>query len=107
MNIDFYYWEDCPSHGEALIRLRQVLEEENVTDAIAIHEVATDEDALALQFPGSPTIRVNGADIDPVGDRDDYSLACRVYRTSTGRITPLPPVDLIRDAILAGKARAV
>jgi len=43
------------------------------------------EAAAAYLFLGSPTIRVNGRDIEPgVAERDQYVLSCRVYRTQSG-----------------------
>lgn len=101
MTIDFYYWAECPSHEEALARLRKVLAEEHVADDVAVHEVLSDEEAEALRFPGSPTIRIDGLDVDPAGaaPEEGYALTCRVYRTADGRVTPLPPVDLLRERI--------
>jgi hypothetical protein len=69
-----------------------------VESEITLHNVQTEEDAERLHFPGSPTIRVDGADIDenpnlPIG------LACRAYRREDGRITPLPPKSLMLRAI--------
>lgn len=103
MTIDFYFWAECPSHGEALARLRHVLAEERVADEVTIHEILTDDEAEELEFPGSPTIRVSGLDVEPAGadPEEGYALTCRVYRTADGRITPLPPIELLRDRIRA------
>lgn len=101
MTIDFYYWAECPSHDEALARLRRVLAEERVADEVAVHEILSDDEAEELEFPGSPTIRINGLDVDPEGvdAEEGYALSCRVYHTTDGRITPLPPVDLLRARV--------
>jgi hypothetical protein len=103
MHIEFLFWEDCPSHTEALRRLKAVMESEGITEPIDIQEVLTDAEAEHLGFPGSPTIRINGHDIDPPGAdaAGGFSLSCRVYRTPSGRVTPLPPVAMIRDAFHA------
>lgn len=106
MQIDFYYWADCPSHAEALARLREVMAEQGLRDEVHIIEVHSDEEAQALRFPGSPTIRVDGTDIDPAGAaQQDFSLTCRVYRRADGRVTPLPPRELIATALRAAAAR--
>jgi hypothetical protein len=103
MQIEFLFWEDCPSHTDALARLKAVMESEGITQNIRIREVMTDDQAEQLGFPGSPTIRIDGQDIDPLGAdaAGAFSLSCRVYRTSSGRVTPLPPADMIRDALQA------
>ena len=103
MNITFLYYEDCPSHDEALDRLRQVLAEEDVETEIEIIEVETEEQAQRLRFIGSPTIRIGGQDVDPPQAGAHYALTCRAYRLEDGRISPLPSLDLIRRAVQAQK----
>lgn len=98
LQIDFLYWEDCPSHEQALAMLQDVLRDEDVPADIRLQRVDSDEEARLWRFPGSPTIRVNGLDIDanpalPVG------LACRAYRRDDGRISPLPPRSAVVRAI--------
>lgn len=100
INIDFYYFEDCPSHDEALRRVHQIVDEEGIQAQITVTSVATNEAAEAYQFTGSPTIRVNGTDIVPP-NTDDYSLACRVYVLEDGRYSPLPSLAMIRRAVRA------
>ncbi len=96
--IEFLYSEDCPSHERALQLLEDVLREEGVAAEIHTHLIETEDEAEMMRFPGSPTIRVNGIDIDdnpslPIG------LACRAYRSPEGKISPLPPRDKIVWAI--------
>lgn len=100
MKIEFYYYDDCPSHDTALARLKDVLAEQGVTDPVDVIRVETDQQAEAVQFVGSPTIRIDGEDIDPPDDAMPYGLACRAYRRPDGRVTPLPTAELIRDAVL-------
>jgi hypothetical protein len=102
LHIDFLYWEDCPSHEAALELLRSVLATEHVQADLTVRDVETDEEAVALRFPGSPTIRVNGQDIDPTVDEDVVGLTCRAYRTPAGKISPLPPRELIVNAVRGG-----
>ncbi|HEX5466047.1 MAG TPA: hypothetical protein VFW92_05150 [Candidatus Limnocylindrales bacterium] len=41
--------------------------------------------AAAYRFPGSPTIRIDGRDVDPsFSDPGDYTPRCRLYRTAAG-----------------------
>jgi len=99
MKITFLYYEDCPSHDVALDRLRQVMAEEDVQTKIEVVKVETDEQAQRLRFIGSPTIRVDGQDIDPPPLDTYYALTCRAYRLDDGRISPLPSPDMIRRAL--------
>jgi hypothetical protein len=99
MQIDFLYYEACPSHDLALARLRQVMAEEGVDAPIAIHKMETEEEARAWGFIGSPTILINGEDIDPPPPGTPPALTCRVYRWEDGRISPLPSPEMIRRAL--------
>jgi hypothetical protein len=101
--IEFLYWEDCPSHAQALEVLREVMAEMGIESAIERIEVLTDEDAARLQFPGSPTIRVGGRDIDPAGAAQmGTALTCRVYLLEDSRVSPVPSREMIRAALASG-----
>jgi hypothetical protein len=98
MEVRFLYCEDCPSHVEAIQRLRKVMAEEGVEGAIDVVKVETQEDAEKLRFPGSPTILINGLDIDPSAN-PYYAVTCRAYRLEDGRISALPSEAMIRKAL--------
>lgn len=98
LRVTFQYFDDCPSHEQALIRLRKVLSEERVTAEIEIIQIETDEQAKRFRFIGSPTILLNDVDIDPP-ITNHYGLACRAYRLEDGRISALPSEEMIRRAI--------
>lgn len=99
MKITFLYYEDCPSHDQALARLRSIMAEEGIQADVEIVKVETDNQAQALAFVGSPTIRVNGQDIDPPAVTAHYALTCRAYQLEDGRISPLPSAEMIRRAL--------
>ncbi len=101
MRIEFIYWEDCPSHADALARLRQVLQEEGLPEDIEVIRIDTQEEAERHRFPGSPTIRFDGVDLQPEGVQGQAMLTCRTFRTETGRLSPLPTTTMIRRALLA------
>ncbi len=107
MRIQFLYWEDCPSHEPALARLEQVMAEENIDEEIERIEVDTEEQAQALGFSGSPTILIDGEDIDPPPVEAYAALTCRVYRWADGRISPLPSPDMIRRALRAAQTSII
>ncbi len=97
MQVSFLYYEDCPSYDLALERLREVMAEESIPGEVEVIKVDTEDQACELRFVGSPTIRVDGQDIDPPRDFT-YALTCRAYRLEDGRISPLPTKDMIRRA---------
>jgi hypothetical protein len=98
--IEFFYYADCPSHERALELLREVMVEEGVDAPVEIIEVKTDDEARLYNFYGSPTIRVNGVDIAPTPEGiSEPALTCRAYRRADGRISPLPPRELLVAAL--------
>ena len=104
MHIEFLYWEDCPSHERALEILREVLAAEGVDAQVQIRRIDTDDEAQTERFLGSPTIRIDGIDIDPAaGEQSFYALSCRAYTRDDGRISPLPPAEMIRRAVRAAR----
>lgn len=105
LHVTFLYCEDCPSHEQALSRLRQAIAEEGVEAGLEIVQVETEEQARQWGFIGSPTIRIEGQDIDPPPADAPFALACRAYRREDGRITPLPPPELIRRGLRAAAGR--
>ena len=100
VEVELLYWEGCPSHPEALADLRAALGDDV---PVGVREIETEEQALAEGFPGSPTIRVDGADLFPVDDPP--SLSCRIYRLADGRFSPTPDPGLLRDALARAALR--
>jgi hypothetical protein len=99
VKVEFYFWEGCPSHPEALALLEDVLSERGIRDPIEMHEVQTYDEAVELAFPGSPTIRIDGRDVDRVGAQEPPALTCRVYRLPDGRASPVPSRQQLEEAL--------
>ena len=99
MKIELLWWEGCPSWPEALAQLRTTMAELDLEpDKLELREITSGEQAETERFPGSPTIRIDGADVAPANG-DPIGLACRVYRLRDGRPSPTPdPADL-REAL--------
>ena len=97
--VELLWWEGCPSTPAALDLVRDVLAAEGLDpEAVEMREVSTSDDAERESFVGSPTIRVDGADVlSP--ESEPLGLSCRVYRLRDGRISPVPDPEDIRDAI--------
>ena len=98
--IEVLTFKGCP-HGDAALALAQRVVDEMAADAVVRRVDVRDADAAVKErFLGSPTIRVNGNDIDPTATdrRNDYALSCRLYRTATG-VSGQPDLQWLRDAL--------
>jgi hypothetical protein len=102
--VQFLWWRECPSWERALELLRSELEAAGLDpSAVALTEIDGDEDAERLGFPGSPTILIDGSDVQPPDAEAPRGLTCRVYRRPDGRVSPLPDREQLREAIQKAK----
>jgi hypothetical protein len=75
----------CPSWERALQILRAEMTAVGLDPGtIEMSEIETDVEAERRGFPGSPTIRINGRDIQPLGSAESHGLTCRVYHLRAG-----------------------
>lgn len=101
MKIELLWFEDCPNHEPTERMLREVLAEHGVSDEFHPIEVPDLETGKSIKFPGSPTIRIDGIDIDPgYEDTGDYTPRCRVYMTEAG-LKGVPPREWIEQAVVS------
>ncbi|HWX87148.1 MAG TPA: hypothetical protein VNX67_03135 [Solirubrobacteraceae bacterium] len=104
MTVEFLFWEGCPSHPKALADLRETMREAGLDPRdIAIREVHSEAEAATERFVGSPTIRIDGVDIQPV-EEEPVGLTCRVYHRRDGRISATPDPADVREALRAAEA---
>ena len=99
MTIELLYWEGCPSYPEARELLEDVLRRRGLDASVEMREVRTQDEAEALRFPGSPTIRIDGRDVDPAGATARPALNCRIYHLPDGRVSPIPSRDQLEEAL--------
>jgi len=103
--VEFLWWRECPSWERALAMLREAMADTGLDpDSVQVREVDTDEAARREEFVGSPTIKIDGRDLQAPADGDPTGLVCRVYRHRDGRISPLPDAEVLRDALRAAVA---
>ena len=85
MKIERLYFDGGPTHEAFLPRLHELLTQRGVEVPVEQRGVESDEAAQGERFPGSPTLRVDGVDIDPgAGERTDYGLKCRLCPSEEG-----------------------
>jgi hypothetical protein len=99
--VEVLYFEGCPHHEEAVRLVERVAADLGVELEVLSVEVPDSEAARRERFLGSPSIRVNGSDVDPdAGERTDYAHSCRVYRTTDG-LSSQPDESWVSDALSA------
>ena len=99
MKIEVLYFDGCPNHKPALERVRQVLAEEGLSAVVLEVNVSEPSIAQRVGFLGSPSIRVNGLDVEPEARRGHaYGVMCRTYAVN-GRREGLPSREMLRRAM--------
>jgi len=84
-SVELLYFDGCPNYVEYLPRLQATLAAAGVKPQVSLRHIESEEAALAERFVGSPTVRVNGRDVEPGAEtRLEYGLQCRLYRTADG-----------------------
>jgi len=95
--IELLYFDGCPSHEQLLPTITQLAAQAGAE--LRLRRVESPEAAERERFLGSPTIRVDGVDVDPgAAERTDFGLKCRIYRSAAGQ-SPLPPEPWLRTAL--------
>lgn len=110
--IELLWFEDCANHHAARVLLADILGE--VAPGMPVYEIDATDPAVAQRHrvPGSPTIRIDGRDVDPsYQDPGDYTPRCRLYRTPHG-LRGLPERAWVEEALraslsLSGAAKRV
>jgi len=99
MKVEVLYIEGCPNHRPAVHLVTGALVESGLPGTVVEVPITSVEQANALAFPGSPTIRINGRDLEPEAEKlSEFSFSCRTY-AERGKLSGVPSEDLIRRAI--------
>jgi hypothetical protein len=99
MKVEVLYIDGCPNHRPAVDLVTSALAERGFYGAVTEVPITSVEQAEAFAFPGSPTIRVNGVDVEPAVEKlSEFSFSCRTY-TEQGKLSGVPSQDLMRQAI--------
>jgi len=99
MKIELLYFEGCPSYQTALKYLEEIIKEQELGVQVEMVKIESDAEALRNRFLGSPTVRVNGLDIEPSArEKGDFSMCCRLY-LEADKMAGWPSKELIRQAL--------
>jgi hypothetical protein len=106
MKVELLYVADCPNIEGTRRLLKRTLRELGIAQEISEVQLSDPAQAEALKFPGSPTIRINGADLEPnLRGQRSYGLCCRTYLID-GRLVGMPSQEMIREAMRSVISRA-
>jgi hypothetical protein len=101
--VEVLFFAGCPNQAGAQALVEWVTAEAGVDPDVRLVRVEGAEDARRLRFLGSPTVRVNGHDVEPGADqRQDFAYACRIYRTPLG-VKGQPEASWLRAALHAAR----
>jgi hypothetical protein len=103
MVIRVMTFEGCPNCTAAMHLVEEVVRELRLTADIETIQVKDIDEARRTGFLGSPSIQVDGKDIEAGRRTERGTFACRVYRTSNG-IVGVPPKALLVNAIREAQA---
>lgn len=85
MEIEVLYFDGCPNHEALIARLRRLMREARVDEQVRLRRVESEQDARREAFLGSPTLRIDGRDVEPGAERrSDFGLRCRLFATVDG-----------------------
>lgn len=98
--IEILFFAGCPNFRPAVELAERVVADLSVDAHIEPVEVDSVDQAVRRRFLGSPSIHVNGQDMEPDAEaRTDFAVSCRLYGDSG-----IPPRDLLESAIKAAVA---
>lgn len=106
MKVAVLYFDGCPSHEALLPRLRELMAQAGVDEPIELKAVESVEAAERERFLGSPTLRIDGQDVEPAASElTDFGLKCRLYASVDGVRGTVPDELVIAALSRARNAR--
>jgi hypothetical protein len=98
--IEVLYVRDCPHYSGTLALVERVRAELGIDTELRTSLIVDQGAAERARFPGSPTVRVDGRDVEPGSEpATEYLLGCRLYRLEH-RFAGQPEERWIREALL-------
>lgn len=98
--IQLLHTESCHSYQEALVGIKEALKELGLSAELEVILVDSPEKARAYKFLGSPTIKINGLDLEPeLEATENFNInACRTY-IYEGSLYHYPPKEILLEAL--------
>lgn len=100
LTVEILYFAGCPSYRKARENALRAIAAAGGAVDLKMTLVRHERDAKALDFHGSPSLRIDGRDIDPegLGRAVEVGLVSRPYRFN-GLAFSAPPEAMIREAL--------
>lgn len=98
MKITFLYFDGCPNSEPTLENLKTALAELNLNAELFQIDVRDPQQAASIGFLGSPSILVDGRDLETGKIPETSSYSCRIYsleERKTGRL----PIEYIKKRL--------
>lgn len=97
--IQILYFPDCPIYKELEKFVKEIIQELNVDADLELVNIQTKADAEKYHFTGSPGLRINGKDMDPLTENAPVVLkSCKIYRTEEG-MKMIPTKKMIKEVL--------
>lgn len=103
MNIEILYTPNLTNPDSIVELVENVLFETAISATIQQVEVSSEKEAVNVEFLGSPTIRVDGIDVEPnmTFGKSDFGLRSRSYEKD-GQESAIPSRELIEETVEVG-----
>lgn len=100
MRVEIFYVNGCPNRESTVKLVAEALQGLGIAGEVVELPVNDSASASALRFLGSPTVHINGVDVEPSARASDqFGLMCRTYPDGPRR-AGVPAKHLIRQAFL-------
>jgi hypothetical protein len=99
VKVEILYFSGCPHYPPTVQLVHEIVMRIGAKAQIVETEITDAAEAQRVGFLGSPTVRVNGRDVEPgAGQRSGCGWACRTYQFGSSR-TGVPPQEWIEASM--------
>jgi hypothetical protein len=106
MTIEVLYFEGCPNYEPTVSRVKQVVKDLGLAHKVLEVIITNPKMAESFRFLGSPTVLVNGLDVEPAArNSNQIGFGYRTYPSGERRVG-VPGEDLIRAALVEAQGHS-
>ncbi len=105
VRVEILARKDCDNRAMAVMVVERVAAEMGIPVALEEIDLTSEAQAKKRRFLGSPSVRVDGLDVEPgMGDSTDFTLGDRIYRSGDRGLQAWPDDRWIRAALIVAQA---
>ena len=106
VRVEILARSDCECRGMARTVVERAIDDLDISADVTVVEITSEADAKRRGFLGSPSVRVNGLDVEPgTNGSKEVTLGDRVYRGGRG-LQGWPDARWIRAALVVARVAA-